>query len=316
MRRLLVLVTSLVLGCGPTSDDGGGGGGGGSVDSGPGGGTPDARQPDEFADATPVQKCDKMDILFVVDNSGSMGQEQDNLAANFPQFIEVLENFDSNLDYRVAITTTGRDYSYSTDTGFGPVLPGSQDGGDNGAMLQRCDMTRRWVEPGDPTPSTTFACAAQVGTSGPSKEMPLAVIKQAFSERMADNTNTGFRRDDALLGIVILTDEDDCSYEQSVTLGFSQSLCDDMMEPTATYKSFLDGYTGDAGRWAVAVIAGETDCSSDLGGAAEATRLKQFVTQVGANAVISSICDADLASALNDALDTFDTACNNFPPID
>ncbi len=44
-----------------------------------------------------------MDVLFVIDNSGSMGQEQTNLIANFPQFINVLDN--SGLDYRVAVTT-------------------------------------------------------------------------------------------------------------------------------------------------------------------------------------------------------------------
>jgi hypothetical protein len=308
----------LILACGPTSGDGdgnGGGGGGPDADPGGGGGQPDAQRPTEFADAAPTQQCDKMDLLFVIDNSGSMGQEQTNLADNFPGFIEVLEDFGGGLDYRVAVTTTGRDYNWQTNTGI-ITIPNSQDGGDNGAMLQRCSMSQRWVEDEDSMPADTFACAAQVGDSGPSKEMPLAAVKQAFSDRMSDGTNTGFRRDDALLAIVILTDEDDCSYEQSVTLGFGQSLCDDQMEPVGTYKAFLDNYTGDPGRWALAVIAGETDCSSSFGGADEAVRLKDLVTQVGTNGVISSICEADLSVALADALETFDTACQNFPPID
>ena len=55
--------------------------------------------------------CSKMDLLFVIDNSGSMGQEQTNLIANFPAFIAVLEA--SGLDYRVAVTTTARDYNYT-----------------------------------------------------------------------------------------------------------------------------------------------------------------------------------------------------------
>ena len=28
--------------------------------------------------------CDKIDLLFIIDNSGTMGEEQINLAANFP----------------------------------------------------------------------------------------------------------------------------------------------------------------------------------------------------------------------------------------
>ena len=47
--------------------------------------------------------------------------------------------------------------------------------------------------------------------------MPLGGVRAAFEERMTDNTNMGFRRTDALLGVVILTDENDCSYEQRST---------------------------------------------------------------------------------------------------
>jgi hypothetical protein len=67
---------------------------------------------------------------------------------------------------------------------------------------------------------------------------------------MTDGTNTGFHRPDALLGIVFLTDEEDCSYEQSVTLGFGQSLCDAQLEPVANYVQFLDGFAGNRTRWA------------------------------------------------------------------
>jgi hypothetical protein len=247
-----------------------------------------------------------------------MEEEQLNLANNYPLFIEVLENYDYDLDYRVAITSTGMDYTYemTLPPPLSGTIPSSQDGGDNGALLQRCDMTRRWIEHTDSTPGETFSCAAQLGNSGPSDEMPLAAIRAAFEDRIADGTNTGFLRPDALLALVILTDENDCSYEESVTLGFAENLCSAQTEPVQNYVSFLDGLTGARGRWAVAVIAGETDCDSEWGGADEATRLKEMVTLTGDNAVLSSICDADLASALTQALNTFDTACESFPPID
>jgi len=313
---ILGLISSLTFACGPTSsgDVDSGGNNNGTVDSGPSNMWPDARV--NFTDAGPAEACGKMDIVFVIDNSGSMGQEQDNLATNFPLFINVLDNFDNELDYRVGVTTTGKDYNYTmTLPGIGSI-PASTSGGDNGELLQRCDMTRRWVEPGDPNVADTFACAAQVGTSGPADEMPLASLKLALDDRIADGTNAGFLRDDALLAIVILTDEDDCSYEQSVSLGFTESLCSSQMEPVSSYSDFLTNLTGDAGRWAVATIAGPTDCSSEFGNAAEATRLKDFTNIAGANGVFSSICDGDLAAALQTALETFDTACNDFPPID
>src|SRR4051794_8019943 len=63
--------------------------------------------------------CTKMDVLFVIDNSGSMGEEQTNLVANFPMFISVLDQ--SGLDYRVGVTTTGRDYAWTEMTPIGNI---------------------------------------------------------------------------------------------------------------------------------------------------------------------------------------------------
>ena len=46
------------------------------------------------------------DILFVIDNSGSMGEEQGVLAANVPQFINVLEGEQVGASYRIGIATS------------------------------------------------------------------------------------------------------------------------------------------------------------------------------------------------------------------
>jgi hypothetical protein len=250
-----------------------------------------------------------MDVLFVIDNSGSMGDEQANLIANFPTFMSVLDA--SGLDYRVAVTTTARNYTYNVFSGFFNVPMSTS--GESGQMIQpsSCNMTKRWIDKTDPNPAQTFACAANVGTSGSADEMPLGAIRDAFEDRMTDGTNMGFRRTDALLAVVVLTDENDCSYEQSVNLGLADTLCDSQMEPVANYKTFLDSYTGGPTRWASAIIAGPGpgSCSSTFGAAAEATRLIDFKNQVGANATISSICNGDLSVGLQDAVDLFQTAC-------
>jgi hypothetical protein len=295
----LAMIAAGTVACGPARHNGDGPDGGGGGGDGQNTTTGDAG------------RCDKMDILFVIDNSGSMGQEQTNLIANFPTFISVLDQ--SGLDYRVAVTTTGRDYTYNMSTPLGPI-PMSQTGGDNGKMLHpaACNMTHGWIDKTDPDPATTFECVANVGTSGPSDEMPLSAMRDAFEERMADGTNTGFHRADALLGVVILTDEEDCSYEQSVTLPLGGSLCSSMQEPVANYVSFLDGFAGGRPRYAIATIAGKGPgaCSSSFGGADEAMRLNQFVSLVGTNAVSASICDGDLSVGLQQALTLFDSACN------
>jgi hypothetical protein len=300
--RFAIWILAAAAACGPTPQRGDDGGDDdGKVDAG-GTGT---------EDGPPAAKCEKMDVLFVIDNSGSMGQEQTNLIANFPQFISVLNN--SGLDYRVAVTTTGRNYNYAMSLPIGGTIPMSVDGGDNGAMLRpaACNMTRRWIEKSDADPSATFSCVANVGTGGPSDEMPLSAMRDAFEERIADGTNAGFHRPDALLGVVFLTDEEDCSYEQSVTFPFGQSLCDSMQEPVDRYVQFLDGFTGHRSRWAAVAIAGPGPgaCSSTFGNADEATRLKQLVQMAGPNGKMSSICDGDLSIGLMAALQTFQSAC-------
>src|SRR4051794_28884306 len=113
MRKPSLLVLGALAACGPTSR--GPGGGGGDVDGAP----PEIDAPVAPPSDGNEQRCEKIDVLFVIDNSGSMEQEQQNLIANFPQFIHVLDA--SGLDYRVAVTTTGRDYSWTMATPFGPI---------------------------------------------------------------------------------------------------------------------------------------------------------------------------------------------------
>jgi hypothetical protein len=48
----------------------------------------------------------RIDILFVIDDSASMAEEQAHLAANFHAFIDVLEDPEVEADYRIAVTTT------------------------------------------------------------------------------------------------------------------------------------------------------------------------------------------------------------------
>lgn len=305
MRHCILWLGIAIAACGPSGRN--------NDDSGDDDDTPDGG-PVVYPDA---RRCEKIDVLFVIDNSGSMGQEQANLTANFPMFIQVLN--DSGLDYRVGVTTTGRNYTYQMMTPIGPITE-SQDGGDNGRLLRpaSCGMVRPWIEKADPDPAATFSCVATVGTGGPSDEMPLSAMRDAFEERIADGSNVGFLRPDALLGIVMLTDENDCSYEQSVTLNFGESLCESQMEPVGNYVDFLNTFTGSPQRWATAVIAGAGPgaCSSPLGDADEATRLIQFVQQTGANATMSSICEGNLAVGLQDALTVFNSACDDFEPIE
>ena len=279
-----------------------------------------------------------MDILFVIDDSGSMSEEQSNLINNFPQFVRVLDDYRTDagnpLDYRLGVTTTGRDITTVVSFNVpGIPFPPTEinETGPNGELLQpsSCSMPRRWIESADPDVAGTFSCVANVGTNGSSVEQPLLMTQRALTDRVTDGTNAGFIRNDALLAVIMLTDENDCSrpeerVETSIDLAGGAAgaadACDpngDTIIPVSQFISALDSVKGERGRWAAAVIAGPGpgSCSSAFGDAAEATRLREFVDAAGENVVFSSICDGDLAGSLMTALDTFDVACQNFPPL-
>jgi hypothetical protein len=274
--------------------------------------------------------CTKIDFLFVVDDSGSMSEEQQNLGSNFPRFVQAIETFRNKtgqaLDYRLAVTTTGITHAIVIPPQMvGPFpVPGRtiNETGKDGEFVQKssCGMTRRWFEKGDSNLPSNFACAAKVGTDGPSFEMHLEGLKRALVDRVQDGKNAGFLRADALLAVVFLTDEDDCS----TPLASFEAQNDSCVPPPPglagipDYLTVLDTVKGGGAagrsRWASAVIAGPSDCKSSFGSARTATRLLEFVRQAGSNAVFSSICSGDLAGALTQALGTFQAACNNFQP--
>ena len=237
------------------------------------------------ADAAESNECRQMDIVFVVDNSGSMSEEQTNLKSNFPKFVDVLNAYKTKsgaqLDYRLAVTSTD-------------VVTGLK-----GAFASGGGVSRAWLERTDANLTTVFTQRASLGTTGSSIECGLEALKLGINSPV----NTGFFRKDALFGIVILTDEDEGGLENQPK-GTSE-----------TYLTAFDALKEQRARWAGAVIAGEKQCSSaGFGSAGEAVRLKDFIGKAGKNGVFSSICEGDLPKGLSQALATFDAACRNFPP--
>ena len=74
----------------------------------------------------PVSLNRDIDILFVIDNSGSMLQEQTSLTSQFPRFINVLETIEGGLpNVHLAVV--------SSDVGIGGYTQGNCNGtGDDG----------------------------------------------------------------------------------------------------------------------------------------------------------------------------------------
>jgi hypothetical protein len=163
-----------------------------------------------------------LDVLFVIDNSGSMGDEQELLARNFPRFMEKLQSIPGGLpNVHIGVTTT------DMGTLGGPAVGGCQSIGDQGGLqLNGAETTDQHnflidIDKEDVIGSNdrfrnyqgdlavAFASMAHVGTNGCGFEQPLAAMKASLTS--ADSSNRAFLRPDANLAVVIVTDEDDCS---------------------------------------------------------------------------------------------------------
>lgn len=326
LRRLLPL--GLIGGCviaacgsepgsvfGPGTSSSGGTSGSSGTFPPDGGGLITGGQKDAGPEPTPIE-CNKMDIIFVIDNSVSMKEEQTSLATSIPGFIELIEEYKTaageQLDYRIGILST----DVNADQGKMRKTRGDDP---ETTGCDPLDNNKPWLERSDGTATTkisdVFACRARLGTLGDPTELPLESARLALYERIADGENTlkaekkSFLRPEALLAFVIITDEDEGGGDHDPRpVAFKNP-------PEFYAGKFDDVKEGFRARWATAVIAGESQCSSALGNADQAVRLKKFADIAKPNSVFSSICKNDFSGALKEAFDVFSNACKGFPGV-
>jgi hypothetical protein len=189
--------------------------------------------PAAFPDASPGSLPDlrtgpvrDMDILFLIDNSPSMKEEQDNLRRNFSAFIDELKKIPGGLpNLHIAVA--------SSDMGAGSQPLGNggcaRPGGDRGIFQTKptcgldanslfiSSLNNQTMNNFQGSIETVFSCMADLGVSGCGYEHQLQATRVALYESITKE-NTGFLRRDAVLAIVIISDEDDCSAETTSTL--------------------------------------------------------------------------------------------------
>lgn len=164
----------------------------------------------------PVTVNRDLDLLFVIDNSGSMGEEQDSLKANFPKFIDVLNTIQGGLP-NVHIAVVNSDMG----TVGGPAVGSCNNNGSDGVMRELPNQPNvRYIsdikddQTGTRTTNypagqlaQTFSAMASVGTMGCGFEMHLNSMRRSLE----NTANSGFLRPDAYLAVIFIADEDDCS---------------------------------------------------------------------------------------------------------
>lgn len=133
------------------------------------------------------KKNGDVDVLWVMDNSGSMGDEQDALAYNFDAFLS--EFLKKDIDFQMAITTT--------------------DGttGRNGKQIGNYKLLNAVEAKKNPYVFTNhFKQWIKVGTQGSGREQGLKT-----SAAFMDRYQAEFLRQDAYLVVVVISDEEDQS---------------------------------------------------------------------------------------------------------
>lgn len=160
-----------------------------------------------------------LDLLFLIDNSGSMKQEQDSLKANFARFMTTLESVQGGLpNVHIGVATSDLGTQTLDGTNAGAAF-GCTAVGDNGVLRPLVNGQRYISDIADASGNRTrnytgaledaFAEIADVGIRGCGIEQHLGSVAKALDPSTAENA--GFLRDSAFLAIVVIADEDDCS---------------------------------------------------------------------------------------------------------
>jgi len=188
-------------------------------------------------------RIDSADLLFMVDDSNSMREEQANLTANFPSLLEALTvppdaNGDGSPDWTaVGSLHVGVISSDMGTSGYPVTTCDNAQRGDDGVLqnlpspsIVGCDaaypkfLTYDVAAP-DANLAHEFECISTLGTGGCGFEQQLYAVEKALTVHAQPGAaNDGFLRADALLGVVIITDEEDCSISDPAIFGDDDSL--------------------------------------------------------------------------------------------
>jgi len=341
---IAIQVAALMLACGcgagdidgPSPVEGGAGAGGagrgndgGGGDAGDGAGPggeagsgqvvpsndPPLFDDDPSAMAEP-RRCSKVDFLYVVDNSASMVDKQENLARSFQGFSRIVTETLGTSDHHIMVVDTDGINAGDRLSGVDSTGNGDQCGGTLGAGRriggegEDCGVAgnQRYLLDDQGNLPGTFACLAKVGIFGNVGEQPVDALLTATGAISAevDDCNEGFVRDDAVLVVTIITDEED-EYSRG--------------DPGFWRQRLLSVKGGNEEALVVLGLIADNHIAGGLPGGpcdefsgSPAPRLERFVRSFGLSS-IGSVCAPDYSSFFAEAVSQIDTACEDFVPV-
>lgn len=203
---------------------------------------------------------DKIDILWVIDNSGSMESSQTNLGTNFSSFISGFAS--KGLDYRMAFTTTDA-YRYTSSFANNTNCVRFRDR----VLSSSCNNVSGYsasgykiLTPSVPGPNLinqVFMHNAATGIFGSGDERAFQSMIAALKHDV--NKNYNFLREDSYFAVIIVSDEDDFSHNGTSNKGvYPPNYNDPALHSISTYVNELDQLTKSSGafrRYTVNAIA-------------------------------------------------------------
>jgi hypothetical protein len=243
--------------------------------------------------------CQKVDVVLSVDNSGSMQEEiaalQGPVFDSFPDALLAVNG--GLLDFQLAVIDACNDPPYFHNYG---------QGGD-------CNFASgaNYMVSTNPAVEAEYACVTQLtqagyngqsdGCSGDNDdEQPANTAADAVNDN--SGANAGFLRDDAVLLVVAITDED----EKPLPVISAQQVADKIIAAAGGIDNVV--FLG---------IAGGSDCEGPYGSADNAAFV-QDVTQIFVDAnrgTFWDLCNGNLEAAFQAAVDVVDVACMEFNPV-
>ncbi len=246
--------------------------------------------------------CEHIDILFVIDGSVSMAEEQaalrgdDGEPAVFAEFTDaLLAESDTLVDVRVGVISAAPGDTELHTHHDQPAEPAS--------TFTSCGIEGSpWLVAPSLDFADQFACIASTRADA-TEETPVLNAVLALE----NPKNAGFVRDDSLLLVVLLTDED---------------TQDDEVAMVDLRNRMLAAAGGDLQRLAVIAIAGDpgvfempkTTCFGPYGSATPGRRIHSVLAGLGDHGVLQDICAGELAATFADVLAGVVDTCADYHP--
>lgn len=196
--------------------------------------------------------CNQVDLLFVIDNSGTMGEEQVNLSANFPLLIDKLQSLQDqdgmplHPDVNIMVTTTDMGHPQCTPfqpEGYEPAQGSPQDT----ACINRIED---FTGLGNNPPSFPEAC--QVGCPVPVQPADPFIHFEGVD---GSSTNIPGNNIKGALSCIGPQGINGCGYEAPL-----ESMLQ-AINPGATWNQGNKPFLRDGAILAIAIITDEADCS-------------------------------------------------------